>query len=157
LQEISHDKHLRVRYSSRALPPESANHEPTPEEEAQFRDMMRVTNCGFEKVERLPGNVGYVEFRQFAPPSICADTAAAAMNFLANADALIVDLRRNGGGGSADIELSLRRRAGPSERLVFQSGQQHAPVVDAAVCSGQTLRTKQASICADIKPDILGS
>ena len=105
LQEISHDKHLRVRYSSRSLPPESANHEPTPEEEAQFRDMMRVTNCGFEKVERLPGNVGYVDFRQFAPPSICADTAAAAMNFLANADALIVDLRRNGGGDPAMVAL----------------------------------------------------
>jgi hypothetical protein len=105
LQEISHDKHLRVRYSIRPLPPESANREPTPEQEAQFRDMMRITNCGFEKVERLPGNVGYLDFRQFAPPSMCAETAAAAMNFLANTDALIVDLRRNGGGDPAMVAL----------------------------------------------------
>ena len=105
LQEISHDKHLRVRYSSRTLPPESANHEPSPEEVAQFREFLRTANCGFEKVERLPGNVGYLDFRQFAPPSMCADTATAAMNFLANADALIVDLRRNGGGDPAMVAL----------------------------------------------------
>jgi hypothetical protein len=105
LQEISHDKHLRVRYSSRALPPESANHEPSPQEQAQFREFLRTTNCGFEKIERLPGNVGYLEFRQFAPPGICADTATNAMNFLANSDALIIDLRRNGGGDPAMVAL----------------------------------------------------
>jgi len=105
LQNISHDKHLRVRYSPRPLPPESANRGPSPEEEARFRDFLRTTNCGFEKIERLPGNVGYLEFRQFAPPSICADTASAAMNFLANADALIIDLRRNGGGDPAMVAL----------------------------------------------------
>jgi hypothetical protein len=105
LQEISHDKHLRVRYSSRALPPESANHEPSPEEEAQFREFLRISNCGFEKIERLPGNVGYLEFRQFAPPGICADTATSAMSVLANSDALIIDLRRNGGGDPAMVAL----------------------------------------------------
>jgi C-terminal processing protease CtpA/Prc len=103
LQEISHDKHLRVRYSSRPLPPETPNHQPSPEEDAQFREFLRTMNCGFEKVERLPGNVGYLDFRQFAPPGICAETAATAMNFLANADALIIDLRRNGGGDPAMV------------------------------------------------------
>jgi len=105
LLDVSHDKHLRVRYSPRPLPPETANRGPSPEEQAQFREFMRVANCGFEKIERLPGNVGYLDFRQLAPPSICADTAAAAMSFLANADALIVDLRRNGGGDPAMVAL----------------------------------------------------
>ena len=34
----------------------------------------------------------------FADPEVCGPTATAAMNFLANVDALIVDLRDNGGG-----------------------------------------------------------
>lgn len=103
LQDIAHDKHLRVQYSSRPLPPESANHEPTPEQIAEYHEFTRTTNCGFEKLEHLPGNIGYLDFRGFASPDLCAETASAAMNFLANSDALIVDLRHNGGGDPAMV------------------------------------------------------
>src|ERR1700752_4823468 len=89
LQDISHDKHLRVQYSNRPIPPETENHEPSAEQMAQFREFLRTSNCGFERVERLPGNVGYLDLRQFAPATECGETVAAAMNFLANADALI--------------------------------------------------------------------
>src|SRR5215469_13243323 len=98
LQDVSHDKHLRVQYSFRPIPPETENHEPSEEQRAQFREFLRTSNCGFEKVERMPGNVGYLELRGFLPASECAETVVAAMNFLANTDAMIIDLRRNGGG-----------------------------------------------------------
>ena len=62
-------------------------------------------NFGFEKVERLPGNVGYLELRGFFPAEFGGDTAAAAMNFLANTDALIIDLRQNGGGAPSMVAL----------------------------------------------------
>ena len=55
-------------------------------------------NCGFEKVERLAGNVGYVKFNQFGDPEICKEIAVAAMTFISNADAVIFDMRDNGGG-----------------------------------------------------------
>ena len=55
-------------------------------------------NCGFEKAERLPPNIGYLKFNMFANPDICGPTASAAMNFLGSVDALIIDLRENGGG-----------------------------------------------------------
>jgi len=55
-------------------------------------------NYGFERVERLPGNVGYVKFNLFHPGEEAQQTAAAAMNFVANCDAVIFDLRSNGGG-----------------------------------------------------------
>ncbi|HEY6330404.1 MAG TPA: S41 family peptidase [Blastocatellia bacterium] len=103
LQDIAHDKHLRVQYSFRALPPETGNHEPSPEQIAEMHEFMRAENCGFEKLEHLPGNIGYLDFRGFAPPDFCAETASAAMNFLANSDALIVDLRHNGGGDPAMV------------------------------------------------------
>jgi chorismate mutase len=105
LQAVSHDKHLRVFFSAATLPPESKRTEPTPEERTKMRDFFSTMNFGFEKVERLDGNVGYLDLRAFAPPDMAGDTAAAAMNFLANSDALILDLRHNGGGDPAMVAL----------------------------------------------------
>jgi hypothetical protein len=65
----------------------------------------RRENFGFRKVERLAGNVGYLDFRVFASPADAGPTAVAAMNFLAHCDAIIVDLRQNGGGEPAQIQL----------------------------------------------------
>ena len=64
---------------------------------AMRRQMERI-NCGFEKAERLPPNIGYLKFNMFARPDICGQTASAAMTFLGSVDALIIDLRENGGG-----------------------------------------------------------
>ena len=58
----------------------------------------RRKNYGFERVELLPGNVGYLKLNQFSAADGAEDVAAGAMNFLANTDALIFDLRQNGGG-----------------------------------------------------------
>jgi C-terminal processing protease CtpA/Prc len=65
----------------------------------------RRDNFGFRKVERLPGNIGYLDFRAFESPADAGPTAVAAMNFLAYCDAIIVDLRQNGGGDPAQIQL----------------------------------------------------
>jgi C-terminal processing protease CtpA/Prc len=70
-----------------------------------MRANMERNNCAFEKVERLPSNVGYVKFNGFAPPDVCGPTATAAMNFLGNVDAIIFDLRQNGGGDPAMVAL----------------------------------------------------
>lgn len=96
LQEVSHDKHLGLNYSPVKLPPEGQS--PSADEQAQFRKMLERTNCAFEKVEVLPRNIGYLRFNAFADPAICGATAVAAMNFLAHVDAIIFDLRENGGG-----------------------------------------------------------
>jgi C-terminal processing protease CtpA/Prc len=55
------------------------------------------TNSGFEKVEILPGNVGYISFTYFGDPEAGAAKMGAAMQFVADTEALIIDLRRNGG------------------------------------------------------------
>lgn len=61
-------------------------------------EMLRRENYGFTAVEVLPGNIGCVDFFQFYAVKDAGTTAIAAMNFVANCDALIVDLRSNGGG-----------------------------------------------------------
>ena len=99
LRDVSHDKHLAVNYSVVKMPPQPEKPPPpTAEQKAQMQKQMGRMNCGFVKVEILPRNIGYVKFNGFMDPEICSPTVAAAMTFLEHADAIIYDLRENGGG-----------------------------------------------------------
>ncbi len=98
LWAIAHDGHLGVRFSQDVLPPEEPGEVPGTGPAARQR--LLAGNCGFEKAEHLAPNIAYLKFNEFAPPEICAGTAAAAMNFVADSDALILDLRDNHGGGA---------------------------------------------------------
>jgi hypothetical protein len=104
LQEVSHDKHLHVNYSPYKLPTDD-DHGPSPEQKEMQRKQMERTNCGFVKAEILPGNIGYLKFNFFADPELCGPTAIAAMNFLSHVNAIIFDLRDNGGGDPKMIAL----------------------------------------------------
>jgi hypothetical protein len=104
LRSVSHDKHLGVRY----LPPGSEREETALSPEAQKLrrlERLRAQNFGFQKVEILPGNIGYLDFRFFAEAESGGATAIAAMNFLTHVDALVFDLRQNGGGNPTMIQL----------------------------------------------------
>jgi hypothetical protein len=106
LQAVSHDKHLHVDYSPYKLPNrDNKNDEPTPEEKEMRRKQAERANCGFVKAEILTGNIGYLKFNFFANPEYCGATAIAAMNFLSHVDAIIFDLRDNGGGDPKMIAL----------------------------------------------------
>lgn len=105
LQSVSKDLHLRVRYSHQPIPARKDRNEPTAEEKAQFDRSNKRINFGFEKVERLQGNIGYIDLRGFNDPQAGAETVASAMSFLANTDALIFDLRQNGGGDPEMVAL----------------------------------------------------
>lgn len=104
MQAVTHDRHLHVNYAPFQIP---AGHEesPSPEQEARFRKELERENCGWEKVEVLPGNIGYVKFNEFAPPAFCGETVVAAMAFLAHVDAVIFDLRENGGGDPKMVDM----------------------------------------------------
>src|SRR4051812_10882821 len=106
LQAVSHDKHLRVRYSHSPAPkrPEGRR-EPTEEDREQMYRFCAATNGGFEKVERLEGNVGLLKFNMFFPPEFAGEIATAAMGFVSSTDALIVDIRDNGGGDPSMVAL----------------------------------------------------
>jgi C-terminal processing protease CtpA/Prc len=105
LRAISHDKHLGVRYSAETINGEDPQGEPTQAERDRARRFYSHVNYGFEKVERLPGNIGYLDLRGFTDPELGAETVAAAMNFVANTNALIIDLRQNGGGSPEMVAL----------------------------------------------------
>jgi len=105
LQSAAHDLHFEIDYSSDALPQEpTASSAPTPTREERF-DAGRDDNYGFRKIEILKGNVGYVAFDNFYRAEAIGETLAAAMDFVANTDALILDLRNNDGGRADAVAL----------------------------------------------------
>jgi hypothetical protein len=113
LQAVSKDKHLRVRYSHEPIPERGERREPSAEEREQRRRDFNYMNHGFVKVERLRGNIGYIEFLNFTDHEYGADTVAAAMNFVNGTEALIIDLRGNGGGNPHMVALICSYFFGP--------------------------------------------
>ena len=100
LQQVTRDKHLRVR----AAAPNAAANRPLRPTAADRLETARGQRYGFGRSEILPGNVGYLEIRSFGvwvPEA--RDTVARIMSSLADADALIIDLRANGGGSPAAV------------------------------------------------------
>jgi hypothetical protein len=100
---LSHDKHLRVFYY-----PYKLGSDPAPplsyDQLTEYRkDLAR--DCGFHKLEILPNNIGYLKLDFFANPNACAKTAASAIYFLANTDAVIFDLRENTGGEPSMVAM----------------------------------------------------
>jgi hypothetical protein len=105
LRSISNDRHLGVMYASpEAVARMSADRD---EEEVERERLANYagTNFNFKQVELLEGNVGYLRFDSFVGAEWAGPTAVAAMNFLANADAIIFDMRYNGGGSPSLIQL----------------------------------------------------
>jgi hypothetical protein len=113
LREVSHDLHLRVNLIQEGPPPPPPPGSGGQALEERQRTIAGRQNFGFVKVELLTGNIGYVELRGFMPPSIAGETATAAMTFLASADAVIFDLRQNGGGAPAMVAFLTSYLVGP--------------------------------------------
>lgn len=107
LISVSHDKHIRVRFDPEGIARQ--NQAVTDEDKEKLKQrrttMMQRNNYGFKEVKLLDGNIGYLDLRGFYAASDAGETAVAAMNFLSNSDAIIIDLRKNGGGSPTMIQL----------------------------------------------------
>ena len=106
MRDVAHDAHLSVFYSAQPFPPAPDANSAAPQ---QFPpDMMRQLkkdNFGFQEATRLDGNVGYLKITGFVSAALAGDTVSGAMAFLANTDALIIDLRDNFGGDPTTVAL----------------------------------------------------
>lgn len=105
LREVSKDKHLGVRYAPSQPPELDSSGPPSPATREKLHSELAFVNFGFEKVERLAGNVGYLDLRGFVGAELAGETAISAMNFLSNSDAVTIDLRKNGGGEPSMVQL----------------------------------------------------
>ncbi|MFC1528711.1 S41 family peptidase [Candidatus Latescibacterota bacterium] len=96
LISITKDKHINFRLiesSDIGEKPESSLHHPI-----RYHRLGIKENKGFSKLEWIEGNIGYLDIRRFYYFSDTKDMVLAAMRFLSNANAIIIDLRENGGG-----------------------------------------------------------
>ena len=106
LQSVSKDKHIRVQYNPDQIR-QMKEHNLTNDEEItqEYIDQLKTVNYFFKKVEILNGNIGYIDFRQFGPGDQIKDKVASVMGFVENCDALIFDMRYNGGGDPTGIQV----------------------------------------------------
>jgi len=118
LFSVTHDKHLVVRYRAAGFPPDAETMTADSAARAAELREMRRGNFSTPKAEVLAGAVGYLKIDQFHAPEDAGATMTAAMAFLANADALIFDLRDNRGGDSATVALVVSYLVPPQTQLV---------------------------------------
>ncbi len=125
LQEASGDRHLRVRLGAAPGPGRREPGRPGPPDQPaggqarrgkakpadraarllRMRQMGRLDNFGIHRVERLDGNIGYLDVRRVPPPEFAGPAVTAAMELVSGTYALIIDLRRNHGGSPHGVAL----------------------------------------------------
>ena len=143
---VSGDQHLFLQYVEQGIPESTMD---TVDEDLVDEDLVddaalraeraMLSGHGFARVERLPGNVGLLDIRNFYDPAVAGagEAAVAAMTLVASADALIVDLRQNTGGEPDMVTLTMSylfdKRTEltslyfPAERKTIQGWTAYAP------------------------------
>lgn len=107
LQNSSKDLHLQVNYKPKRI---AKNKQVSSEDirlkkEQMMAKKMAEINFGFMETKILHGNIGYLNLRLFADTKYAKEAAIAAMRFLSNTNAIIIDLRYNKGGVPSMIQL----------------------------------------------------
>ena len=106
----------------------------------------------FRTIETLPRNIGHLKLDGFMPPPQCREAARRAMATVNNADALIIDLRSNGG-GMGETALQIAGYLFDRPAYLFRSAPQHAGPVSHRVAG---LR-QQARRQAGLRPDVVSN
>lgn len=103
VQSINKDKHMRIMVNPPYEEPENSP-ERMIEEKIYNMNRSRKFNSGLNSVKVMEGNVGYLDLRGFAGMESGKDVADAYMKLLSRTDAVIVDLRKNGGGSPSMVQ-----------------------------------------------------
>ena len=97
VQSVNNDKHMRIQKNRPYVAPDNSP-ERKIEEQLDQINRSKWFNYGFVEVKVLKGNVGYLDLRGFAGLEGGKPIADAYMKLMANTDAIIIDLSKNGGG-----------------------------------------------------------
>lgn len=94
---ITNDNHFRIAFDPETVI-EERKYQVNSSTSTSEKDA--VSNFGFDQVKILNGNIGYINLTGFYDLSYSSAPLNAAMNFVSNTNALIIDLRNNHGGAS---------------------------------------------------------
>jgi len=114
IRNLTHDLHFGVR----SLPPNWTP--PTEGEDAGLRQGPSAP-YGFNSVERLGGNIGYIDLRGFNNANSIGETVDAVMRLVQGSSSIIFDLRRNGGGDPDAVALISSYLFEPSKSIHLNS------------------------------------
>jgi C-terminal processing protease CtpA/Prc len=110
LERFSNDTHFRLMYDPEgAVQMRKLKDVEVAEESLTAREsrIERWNNYGFKELKILEGGIGYLDLRLFFAASYAGGIAVAAMDFLSECNAVIIDLRYNGGGWDDMVNLLL--------------------------------------------------
>jgi len=107
LQAVLPDLHLQVRWSAETRKRSDTSDWDDPAFLAAYWAREALDNHGFDRAERLPGNVGLLAVRNVDEPEETAAVTDAAFGFLARCSAMIIDLRRTTGGATTGVAYFL--------------------------------------------------
>lgn len=107
LQKICNDKHLQLNFNpvNAGLYSNDNPDRSDPQLDRQYLEEMKFINYGIEKIERLKGNIGYIDIRMFPDINIAKDKYISAMKMLEDTEAIIIDLRKHSGGDPATVQF----------------------------------------------------
>jgi hypothetical protein len=110
LQDLTGDLHLRVLFH----PEGAVGEQDQAALVAHWAEQARRTAGGIRRVERLAGNIGLVEVGPvLGDPAHAGEAICAAMSLVADADALVLDVRGCRGGSPDGVVLLLSHLFGP--------------------------------------------
>jgi hypothetical protein len=112
LIRFSDDQHMRVVFEPGDVPISPERNFPSPPTDEQSLPAWLIDRLGrymarfgVEEVTQADGGIGYLRLDGFYRPYLSAEKFAAAMDRLADSQALIIDLRNNGGGSMESVAL----------------------------------------------------
>ena len=129
IEAAANDRHMRLFWSRDPLPPLPNPDHIDPAMEKAHAEFMAQHNYAIRQAQVLDGNIGYLKINGFVSPEEAGPTLAAAMAFLKNSDAMIIDLRDNGGGDPGTVAL-LVSYLEPPETLINTFHRRDKPVDD---------------------------
>lgn len=120
---VKEDRHFNVRFIGRKAVEEimsgaSATHD---ENRSNPYTVERQTNRGVAKVEILPGNIGYIRMNRFYAIDQSSKAITAALDLIADTDAVIFDVRQNNGGPPATVQFLISHFLGADEPVLINT------------------------------------
>ncbi|MBK9330457.1 MAG: S41 family peptidase [Sphingobacteriales bacterium] len=103
VQSVNKDKHMRIMSNQPYIAPKNTLEAKAEHRRGQINNY-RSINHGFKELKMLEGNVAYLDLRMFAPMDRAKEIADAYMKLMSLADAVIIDLTKNGGGDPSMVQ-----------------------------------------------------
>jgi len=103
VQSVNKDKHMRIMSNEPYIAPQNNLEAKSAHRMGQINNY-RSLNHGFKELKIMEGNVAYLDLRMFAPMERAKEIADAYMKLLSLSEAVIIDLRHNGGGNPSMVQ-----------------------------------------------------